>query len=104
MELGAEVEIVPRTCHSFLGYLPVLLKDEVVSHLLNRQQALQARVHVAEESVILEANDAILVLGQPRGCNWPESLVLKQGQLVLPVMCIIHDCGPASVHPHEEVE
>ena len=67
MELVAEGEIVSRTCHSTLCDIEVALQDEVVSELLNGKQALETCVHVAEEGVVLESNDAVFVVWQ--GCQ-----------------------------------
>ena len=65
MQPITEVEIVSRLCRTTLSYFEVALEDEVISQLCDRQQALQAGVHVAVKSIILEANNPILVIGHP---------------------------------------
>lgn len=76
----------------------------MVSHLFDRQQALQARVHVAEERVILKADNSIFVLGQTRWQLCTGFLVRDQCHFNLLVLGIVHDGGSSPVHPNKEAE
>ena len=60
-----KVEIVPSSRSStFERDVVVVLHDEVVAQLPDRQQALQTGVHVAIECVIFEAYDTVFKVGQ----------------------------------------
>ena len=58
-----EFEIAIAACLSSLCHFPVTLHHEIVAHLGDRQQALQAGIHVAVEGIIFEAHNAVLEVG-----------------------------------------
>ena len=60
MNAVTEFEIAIAACLASLCHLPVTLHHEIVAHLGDRQQALQAGIHVAVEGIIFEANNAVL--------------------------------------------
>ena len=64
MEAIAEIKIVISPSYSSVRDIVVILHHVVISELLDRQQALQARIHVAVESVVLKADDSVLEVGQ----------------------------------------
>lgn len=107
----AKVEVVSRLSPTPLGDVKVLLEHVVVSQLINRHQTLQTRVHVAVKCIILEANNAVLIVGKLLVFGWPGRLWQLHdiwfnllGELQLgPWFFLDHD-GPASVHRQEEVE
>ena len=59
-----EVKVIPSPGLTPICHIKVLLGHVVVPQLRNRHQALQACVHVAIKCVVLEANNAILILGR----------------------------------------
>lgn len=63
MELLTEIEIVSLSTYSFLLTVSILLQYEVISKVLDRQQALQTRVHVAVECIIMQTDYSVLKLG-----------------------------------------
>ena len=62
MYLLTEVEVVPHALH-LAPLTLVLLHNKVVPEALNGQKALQAGIHVAENRVVLKADDALIQLG-----------------------------------------
>ena len=55
----AEFKVIAGPRLSMIRYIQVLLHDVVVSHLYNRQQTLEASVHITVVGIVFEAYNTV---------------------------------------------
>ena len=133
MKSITEVEVIASAGKTSIGHIVIILHHIVISKLCDGEQALEASIHVAVESVVLESHNPVFkvrkatvhtnhrvwlwivfssIVPPPTSCALHSRLLLDDGffdhapvrQLyLLPLVCLDQG-GATPVQRHEEVE